>query len=305
MLVLVLLLLPFDLMISLPGMLHKGISMSAPEVLEKGAAAVLSLTTTHIKPYPVRCIKVKIYVKGDDFSTVCRVRCGAERDSRKEMAIDTSHSGITVFEVKRIWTISLIGLFSLPLNAQHRTSVLILPPPVKPANTVALPRGLLLRPKPGGGYSEDHDMRLYRQGDPIRSIHWKLSAKYDSLIIREPLVPPPHSRLIRIMPWRGANDRDTILGRLRWVSDYLLHWEMPFYVRFDVDGPVAEVKRESDLTDYLRCVLDTMAQKPVTPVGIPARFTWVFQVDSKTDRRAYAKADRSADVKADAGEVVK
>ena len=305
MLVLLLLLLPLDLIISLPGMLNKGVLMSAPIVLEKGTDAVLTLTTTHIKSYPVRSIKVKMHVKGDDFSAVSKVKCGAERDSRKEVIIDTSRSGITFFEIKRIWTISLIGLFSLPLNAEHRVSVLVLPPPVKPANTVALPRGLLLRPKPGGGFSEDHDMRLYRQGDPIRSIHWKLSAKYDSLIIREPLVPPPHSRLIRINPWRGANERDIILGRLRWISGYLLQWEMPFYVRFGTDGPIAEIKQESDLTDYLRSVLDSMAQKFITPDNIPARFTWVFQVDSKTDTRVSAKSDGRAGAKADAGEVMK
>jgi hypothetical protein len=294
-LVLFLLLVPFDLIISLPGMLTKSIMLSVPPVLEKGASGVLKITTIHLKSYPVRCIKIRLHVAGDDFAAKCRVRCEAERDSRSEVIVDTSRSGLTVFEVKRLWTISLLGLFSLPLNPGGRVTVLVLPPPVKPANTVALPRGILLRPKPGGGFSEEHDMRTYRPGDPVRSIHWKISAKFDSLIIREPLVPPPHSRLVRIMPWENAAECDLTLGRLRWVSGYLLKWELPFYVQLGNDGQIAEIKQESELTDYLRSVLDAAADKPAAPGYVPARFSWVFRVDAKTDIRTVAAVSKTGE----------
>jgi len=280
MLVLVLLLIPFDLIISLPGMLNKGVIMSAPTVLEQGADGVLTLTVIHTKSFPVRCVKVRLQVTGDDFSAKCRLRCGADPDSRREVTIDTTHSGVTTFEIKRLWTISLIGLLSLPISTERKVSVLVLPPPVKPANTVALPRGILLRPKPGGGFSEEHDMRTYRPGDPVRSIHWKVSAKFDSLIIREPLVPPPHSRLVRITPWEGASARDLTLGRLRWISDYLLKWEMAFYVKFGDDGAIAEIKKDSDLIDYLRSIPDNTTADLTPADAIPARFTWVLRVDA-------------------------
>ena len=35
---------------------------------------------------------------------------------------------------------------------------------------------------------KSHDIRLYRIGDPINSVHWKLSAKLDELVVREPLI---------------------------------------------------------------------------------------------------------------------
>jgi len=280
MLVLVLLMIPVDLIFSLPGMLTKGLLMSIPPVLDKDEDAVLRLKTTHKKSYPVRCLVAKLHVSGDDFSVTCRIKCLPENNSEREVTIDTSRSGVTVFILKRIKAVSLLGLFSLPVSAGGKGFVLILPPPVEPENTRVLQYGTNLRPKPGGGYSEEHDMRNYQQGDPVKSIHWKVSAKFDSLIIREPLEPPPHSRLVHIMPWSGDAERDLILGRLRWVSDYLLKWQLPFYVRYDDNPVVTEVAREADLIKYLCYALGVSESKPKSLNQIPSRFSWVYRIDA-------------------------
>jgi len=262
-------------------MLTKGMLLSAPSVLEKGEAAVLVLTTIHTKSYPVRCVIAKLQVTRDDFSILCRLRCSPEKDSRREVLIDTSESGVTVFSVKRILTVSLLGLFSLPINTDTKSSaVLIMPPAIKPVNTVALQHGTHLRPKPGGGFSEEHDMRMYRKGDPVRSIHWKVSAKFSSLVIREPLVPPPHSRLVHIMQWNNASERDLILGRLRWVSNYMLKWQMPFYVRFCNATTISEITEASDLSDYLLYTLNNTDKKKAKREQQPPRFSWIFRIDA-------------------------
>jgi uncharacterized protein (DUF58 family) len=280
MLVLVLLMIPVDLIFSLPGMLTKGLVLSIPDVVEKDEDAVLTLITTHIKSYPVRCLVAKLHVIGDGFSVTCRIKCLPERNARREVTIDTSHSGVTTFLLKRIKAVSLLGLFSLPVSAGGKGFVLILPQPTEPANTRALQHGTNLRPKPGGGYSEEHDIRNYQHGDPIKSIHWKVSAKLDSLVIREPLEPPPHSRLVHVMPWSSDAERDLILGRLRWVSEYLLKWQLPFYIRFDDNPVVTEVAQESDLFDYLCYVLGNEASRPKKHEQIPSRFSWVFRIDT-------------------------
>lgn len=43
--------------------------------------------------------------------------------------------------------------------------------------------------KPGGGYAEVHELRGYRPGDSLREVHWKLTAKVDHPIVREPQTP--------------------------------------------------------------------------------------------------------------------
>jgi len=278
-LVLTMMIVPLDLLISLPGMLSRRVVLSVPKILEMGEPGTLVIVTMKDKPFPAKCIKAWLKVSGEGFSTRKRYIVGAERDSRYEIAIDTTRTGITKFESKRIWTVSLIGLFCLPTDVNCRSSVLVLPPPQKPPNTVTLPRGVILRPKPGGGFSEDYDMRPYREGDPIRSVHWKVSAKFDSLIIREPLIPPAHSRLLHAAQWKGAKERDLILGHLRWISAYLLKWELPFFVKLGDDGPVAEVTKNEDLLNYLFLVLSGMTDA-LPHAAVPVRFAWVFRINA-------------------------
>jgi len=272
--VLILLLLPLDLLAGLPGMRSKGLMLSVPNVLEKNDDASVILTTTHTKSYPVGSIIAALQVTGDDFSILASYKCSAEKDKQKTIKIDTSQSGVTTFELTGLSVISLLGVFSFPVKTEQKQSVLVLPPPIKPKNTMTLQHGAHLRPKPGGGFSEEHDMRQYRQGDPVRSIHWKVSAKYDTLVIREPLEAPPHSRLVHIMQWKTPEERDIILGCLRWVSKYMLKKQLPYYLKFAENTNVAEITQESDMVDFL---LGTYKSN-----NIPARFSWVFRIDARS-----------------------
>jgi len=157
---------------------------------------------------------------------------------------------------------------------------LIMPAPVRPAHVTSLPRGIVFYPKPGGGFSEDYDLRPYRDGDQLRNVHWKVSAKADSLMVREPLIPPPHRRLVEASYWGGARERDLILGRLRWISNYLLSWDMPYYVRIGKDGPVAEITEPRDLTSFIRRTLDGSHNVSPPVTSAPSSFEWVFKIDA-------------------------
>ena len=281
--ILIILLIPFDFLFSLPGMITKRISLAAPNVLEQGAEGGLSVVTYQNKHFPAGWMKTNVLVDTDDYDLQKRITCAPENGSRYEIAIDTSHSGVILYSVKRIRTTSLLGLFSISIAVDLGAKALVLPAPVRPPRIISLPRGVIVYPKPGGGFSEDNDLRPYRWGDPVKIIHWKLSAKHDSLIIREPLYPPSLSRLVHVMRWNGAQERDTILGRLRWISEYLLKWDLSFCVKLGDDGPVAEITSNDDFLHYLYRVLDSSAPESRENITMPARFSWVFRVDAKGD----------------------
>ena len=272
---------PFDFLISLPGMLTRHAILSAPDLLEQGFDGTLILTTLQRNSYPVRCIKANLQISCNGSIYRKRLYCKAKHKSKCEISIDTSRSGVIIYELKKIRTVSLAGLFTIPVKVNRKVSVLVLPKPVKPPHVAALPRGVVFRPKPGGGFAEDYDLKPYRKGDPVRSIHWKLSAKLNSLIIREPLVPPPHSRLVRAAQWNNDRERDLVLGRLRWISNYLLKWDLPFFLILGDNAPVVEISEPADLLSYIRNVLEGIP--PLIPVsGIkPTRFTWIFRLDGK------------------------
>jgi len=279
--VLIIIIAPFDLLISIPGMYTKRLSFHAPNILEQGESGKFKAVIDQKRNFPTGRVKASLLISHEDYRVRRKIKCGPENDSRYELKIDTEHSGVAVFRIKRINISSLLGLFSVPVTVNCRVTTLIMPKPVKPPRVVLLPRGLVLRPKQGGGFSEDSELRAYRAGDPIRIIHWKLSAKHDSLIIREPMAIPPNSRLVQITKWDGAYERDVVLGRLRWISDYLLKWELPYYVRCEGDGPIAEISCAEELTRYLYNLLDNSTHLIEKPAGAPIRFSWVFRIDAK------------------------
>jgi uncharacterized protein (DUF58 family) len=276
-----LLIAPFDLIISLPGMLLARLSVTAPTLLTQGEKCALKITLSRPRLFPAGTVSAWLRETDEDVTVRQRVKFGAALGNKYELVADMLHSGVTFFSLKRFWASSLLGLFSIPVTVNYRAGVLVLPAPVKPAREASLPRGVILRPKPGGGFSEDYDLRPYREGDPILSVHWKLSAKYDSLIVREALCEPPHRRLISVARWRGALERDIILGRLRFASEYLLKNNLPYYIKLEGAEEAAEIKSPLELSCFLCRALDTRA--PVKPPRAPApsRFTWVLTVDAR------------------------
>ena len=282
-LVLVLLLIPFDLIVSIPGMVTKRINLTAPRVLERGEHGRLVISMQQRRQYPTGYIKAKLKEINDDKVKKMRIVCSPERDSTNYVNIDSSRCGAVFFEIKHIRNTSLLGLFSLSHRINYAVAVIILPEPIKPINTVSLPRELALRPKLDGSFSEDHELRLYRPGDPAKSIHWKLSAKIDSIVIREPLETPPHSRLVQMTQWSGIEERNLIIGRFRWVSDYLLKRDLPFYVKFGDNGTMTEVSKWEEFIDCLCRIIGVAAPYSKTPSNMPNQFTWVLRIDGKLE----------------------
>ena len=283
-LVVMLLLMPFDLILSLPGMLSRKLSIELPRVLEVNSKAVIVIKTYQTKSYPLRCVKAILKTSKNDSQPLSisskKYTFKTHDDNKCEIEIDTSQSGVIAYSIKNMWAVSLLGLFALPGPVRFDRSILVLPKPLKPPRTIALPRGMIFRAKPGGGFAEDHDLRAYRQGDSVRSIHWKVSAKFNSPIIREALVPPTNSRLILITKWKSEEQRDIILGRLRWVSNYLLKWEVPFFVKFGDDGAIEEITKDEELKDYLyRELCDAKTTRRITAYD-SNRFTWIFKIDA-------------------------
>jgi uncharacterized protein (DUF58 family) len=277
----ILLLVPLDLLMSLPGIVTVKLKFSAPDIVDRHEEASIKVTIAQDTRFPTRGIKAKIRATSGKHSTVHTHTCGVGQNSKVEIALDTSQSGVLAYSLERLWSISLLGLFSLPKKYVYKASVLILPEPIKPTHVVELPKHVVLRPKPGGGFAEDHDLRQYQQGDPIRSIHWKVSAKLDSLIIREPLIPTPHSRLVRFKQWHTPDECNLILGRLRWVSDFLLKQDLAYYIKFGSHGFVKEITRHEDFVKYLYqelCEPDTVWKSSVPDT---VRFNWELIIDAK------------------------
>jgi len=272
---------PFDIIISLPGMITRRVALSAPYTMEQGETGDFVISVGASGRFPSGYLKMRLSIRDNDRARKQRVKCTGAAGSKVVSAIDTTHCGVISYTLKRCWAASIIGLFSIPVPVRRSATVLILPSPVKPPGSVDVPLAVVLRPKPGGGFSEEHDLRPFREGDQMKYVHWKLSAKHDSLIYREALSPPPQSRLIHASRWKGAHARDVILGRLRWVSGYLLEKDLPHFVKIGDSLRVEEISRPDDLVNCIYHALDNSFRGARISVPASSRFSWVYEIDAR------------------------
>lgn len=214
------LLLPLlSLGISLPGMRSTKLQLEGPEFVAMEDAATVHITTSGLFPAPLHKnrIRVRRTVTGEEFLL-------SEGD-----ALPTDHCGGLVCAPEKMWVYDCLGLFRLRPRGKLTRTVTVRPHPIAPENLPRLHRVLATqyRPKPGGGYGENHDLRLFRPGDNLNQIHWKLTAKTGNLMIREPLVPVGKQAQILLKISGSAPELDKKFGQLLGISNHLLDAGIP------------------------------------------------------------------------------
>ena len=203
-----------SLLLSLPAMMTVSAKLRYPTQVRMGMPAKVSLVTRC--RFPVSRIE-------------CRLRLYNSLSDERFVGtpgeyIPTDHCGKMTITCDRLRVWDALGLFYKNLPISQGEPVYILPKPMDGP----LPEGVgdkktgLWVPKPGGGFSENHELRLYRPGDDLRNIHWKLSAKTGNLIFREPMEPAQKAVRLAVTLSGSPEELDRKLGRLCQVSDRLL-----------------------------------------------------------------------------------
>ena len=146
--------------------------------------------------------------------------------------LPTEHCGrltVTVFCCK---VYDYLGLFSRKLPEQAVRTAYVMPKPVPGELPQTGTRNdSILQPKPGGGLAEYHELRLYRPGDEMRNIHWKLTAKTGKLIYREAMEQTKRGHLLTLTLSGTPEELDRKLGQLLWTSQSLLREKCPHQIR--------------------------------------------------------------------------
>ena len=113
------------------------------------------------------------------------------------------------------------------------------------------------KPKAGGGFSEHHELRLYRPGDSLRQIHWKLSGKTGNLIYREPMVLTSNRLLLQLTLGGTPKQLDRKLGTLLWLGMYLHRRGLAYdMLAHTADGQIRwTISSKRELLDALDALL--------------------------------------------------
>lgn len=254
-----------SLVLSLPGLLGCRLELSAlPAALERGEEGRWQVSIRTPSALPLARLTLRLTSENLLTGETDRKRMtllGVTRHRPAKLAVSTAHCGLLELRVDRAWACDHLGLFSLPVP---------LPPPARmvcrpiPARTEPprVPEGQGVRTSPvsasRAGPGEDYDLRDYRPGDPMRSVHWKLSSKWDELIVRErseTLVPLPLLTLDRFGP---PESLDKLLDRLAGLSRALLDVQRPHGVLWlDRDGQ-PQLRVVTDEKQFNDCLLDLL-----------------------------------------------
>ena len=190
---------------------------------------------------------------------------GAKGESSQTILLQSSFCGRVYVQISRFTLLDYLGLLPMKALVKADARLTILP------DLYPMEADMTARPayaddgasnRRGEDRSEVYQLREYRPGDDIRQIHWKLSSKWDELIVREraeTVTPLP----VLAFDWFGSPDRlDRVLDRLSGLSRVLLAVQRPhMLVWLDRDGTPARrvVNDEKDLRDSLLSLLSAPA----------------------------------------------
>ena len=184
--------------------------------------------------------------------------------------VSAAHCDLFRGWISSAWCWDYLGLFPLPLRRSGGQVMRVIPIPEPPGR---LPEGLLGQAAPapaphlGGRRGEDYEVRAYRPGDPIRLVHWKLSSKWDELMVRESarqLRPTP----VLTLDHFGTRERlDQVLDRTLGWSQALLGRDMPHQIQW-LHPNTGELRsfRVTDSGSWDRC-LGALLSDPCPPAG--------------------------------------
>ena len=177
---------------------------------------------------------------------------------REESGLPTQHCGGITVTVAKARVCDYLGIFAFPVRRSGSRTVIVRPLPVSVPNAPEPGAARIWKPKAGGGFSENHELRPYRPGDSLNRVHWKLSAKTGKWMIRQPM-EPQRGLVLLTMTLRGSPEvLDRKFGRLLWMGRSLTRRDIPFEIRALTGEGVQSLKVSSEqeldkAIDFLLC----------------------------------------------------
>lgn len=117
------------------------------------------------------------------------------------LPVVATYPGLLKISVSRVYIKDLMGFFQLKKNVEQTAELSILPRAVTDIayEKTALEQGMLESEessKRGNDFSDVQEVREYIPGDKLMSIHWKLSAKRDILMVKDRVSMSDHQLVI-------------------------------------------------------------------------------------------------------------
>ena len=201
--------------------------------------------------------------------TLCPGQHGIERF---DVPLDTSCVGLVSITLKKATLVDAIGMNLSMIPCAFEGSYAVYPaiPQIdayfgRMAQTESS-NASYDQNKKGRDESEVFDLREFRRGDAMRTVHWKLSARFDDLVVREASRPVDSRTILVFGGIMGANENEEARAALNstaslfvGISQSLLHQGVTHTVMRKTNDVIDErpVENEGDfntmLDEFIAC----------------------------------------------------
>lgn len=257
-----------SLLLSLPAILSSQAELYGGADVQRGRPSEVHVRVSCRFFLPPELYKLKLERKNlflDANSTKEKILIYGTEKKEETFTPDTERLGTISYRIRSARVCDYLGLLAVPIKRSGTVALTVLPNAEKPEPMpeLSLSSELVRKPKPLG-YSEEHELRPYREGDAINLIHWKLTEKMNAPIVREPQ-EMLRRRVVLSMDLYAAYEKErSVLEQLRCLSDQLLESEIPFLLRYGLR--TAEIKGEGDLERFLKSLLsEPVRDEPAQP----------------------------------------
>ena len=251
----------FSLLLSLRAMLGTQLKLIVPERITKGRKAKIrmEIRCPTVRPPLMYRIRVSGLNTGETWILY-------EGDS-----LPLDHCGGLMIQSEGAAVCDYLGLFRLKVRKTPVRIVKVMPRSAEMPLPESLNRYLAKawRPKQGGGYAENHEIRPYHPGDTLNLVHWKLSAKVDSLMLREPMEPDQGLMLLTLDLSGSSDELDRKYSRLLCFGKKILNRGAAFEV-IALTGNGLEswlIREDSDLRECIDALFCTPCAKEGSVCG--------------------------------------
>ena len=258
-----------SVLLSLPAILKSHAELKGGTDVQRGRPSKVRLCVDCGFFLPPDVWKVKIEYRNlflDPRPKRRKVRIYGTKSHEEIFVPDTERLGTISYRIRSARVCDYLGLIAIPIKKSGVVALTVMPNPERPVPMPELTESSdrILTPKPIG-FSEEHELRPYREGDAVNLIHWKLTEKMDAPIVREPQEQARKNIVLSMDLYDDYDAQQSVLEQLRCLADVLNENKIPFMLRYGLRN--AMIDGQGDFERFLRSFLSepgkTEAAQPV------------------------------------------